>query len=140
MQSESLRSVAALQPIVLLRVGVALLLGIHGYYRALTGGAPLFGGYLSSIGIPLGGAVAWGITLFEMIGSVLLAAGRGVRWIAAGHALILCGGIALVHGREGWFVVGAGRNGVEYSVLLLLSLAVIAWSHRRGAQDCKPAG
>lgn len=130
MHPESLRSRAELRPIFLLRVGVALLLGIHGYYRALSGGATPFGGYLSGVGIPLGTVVAWSITVFEMIGSVLLAAGYCVPWIAAGHALILCGGIVMVHGREGWFVVGGGRNGVEYSLLLLLSLAVIVWSHR----------
>ena len=117
-------------PLVLLRISVALLLGIHGYSRALSGGATLFGQYLAESGIPLGGGLAWGITGFEMIGSVLLLLGRFVPWIAAGHAAILLGGIVMVHAREGWFVVDGGRNGVEYSVLLLVSLAVIAWSHR----------
>lgn len=118
------------RPIVLLRATLAVLLGIHGYYRALSGGATLFGGYLRESGIPAGAALAWGITLFEMIGSILLLLGRWVPWVASGHALILIGGIVLVHGHEGWFVVGGGRNGVEYSVLLLVSLAVVAWSHR----------
>ena len=35
-------------------------------------------------------------------------------------------GIYFIHGRAGWFVVGAGRNGVEFSVLLILCLIVIA--------------
>ena len=35
-------------------------------------------------------------------------------------------GILLVHAPEGWFVVGAGRNGMEYSVLLIASLALVA--------------
>lgn len=38
-------------------------------------------------------------------------------------------GILFVHGREGGFVVGAGRNGMAYSVLLIVSFAAVAWSH-----------
>ena len=35
-------------------------------------------------------------------------------------------GIVLIHAVEGWFVVGAGRNGMEYSLLLIGSLALVA--------------
>jgi putative oxidoreductase len=31
-------------------------------------------------------------------------------------------GIAIVHFKEGWFVVGAGRNGVEFNFLLIVVL------------------
>ena len=40
----------------------------------------------------------------------------------------------MVHGPEGWFVVGGGRNGVEFSVLLiccLVSLFIADWRDRR---------
>lgn len=117
------------RPIVLLRVAVAVLLGIHGFYRAISGGVTGFGGFLSSVGLPLGSVLAGAITGFEMTASLLLAAGRLVRFIVPGFGLILLGGILLVHGREGWFVVGGGRNGVEYSVLLLVCLAVLFWAH-----------
>lgn len=116
------------RPITLLRIAVAILLGIHGYYRALSGGATGFGGYLAGQGIPLGTALAWAITLFEMTASICLAAGRLVRLVVPGFAAILLGGILMVHAHEGWFVVGGGRNGVEYSVLLLVCLAVIFWA------------
>lgn len=33
---------------------------------------------------------------------------------------ILVMGIILVHFKEGWFVVGGGRNGVEYNLLLIV--------------------
>jgi putative oxidoreductase len=36
-------------------------------------------------------------------------------------------GILLVHRHDGWFVVGGGRNGVEYSVLLIAVLLLQAW-------------
>ncbi len=115
--------------IVLLRVTVAILLGIHGVFRGVTGGAWLFGAYLSETGIPFGVGVAWAITVFEVIAAGLLAAGQFVRFVVPGYAFILTGGIIMVHAREGWFVVGGGRNGVEYSVLLLVSLAVLFMSH-----------
>ena len=35
-------------------------------------------------------------------------------------------GIVLVHAKSGWFVVGGGSNGAEYSVLLIPCLMVIA--------------
>jgi putative oxidoreductase len=117
------------RPIIALRVAVALLLGVHGFYRALSGGAWDFGAYLASVGIPLGVAIAWAITVFEMGASICLLAGRFVRVVIPGFLLILSAGIAMVHAREGWFVVGAGRNGVEYSVLLIAALLVLFFSH-----------
>ena len=45
-------------------------------------------------------------------------------------AAIYIAGVVLVHAREGWFVVGAGRNGVEYSVLLIACLPAIAHAGR----------
>ena len=35
----------------------------------------------------------------------------------------------MVHWKEGWFVVGAGRNGMEYSALLIASLLAIAYAN-----------
>ena len=69
--------------------------------------------------------------LFEIAGSALLLAGRFVAWVATGFLLILIGGIVLVHAPEGWFVVGGGRNGVEYSVLLIACLAAVLLDARR---------
>lgn len=34
-------------------------------------------------------------------------------------------GIVLVHYQEGWFVVGGGRNGMEYNFLLICVLISI---------------
>ena len=35
----------------------------------------------------------------------------------------------MVHMPAGWFVVGLGRNGMEYSVLLIACLAMLAYVH-----------
>lgn len=31
----------------------------------------------------------------------------------------------MLHGREGWFVVGAGRNGMEFNFLLVFALLTL---------------
>lgn len=119
--------------LVFLRVVLAILMFIHGASRIASGTVDDFGGFLRSSGLPLGFYVAWAITLFEMIASVLLAAGFYAWIIALIFAVHLGIGIALVHSKEGWFVVGGGRNGMEFSVLLIASFLTIAWSHyKRG--------
>ncbi len=40
-------------------------------------------------------------------------------------------GIVLVHAPAGWFVVGHGRNGMEYSVLLIAALLCVGSQHVR---------
>lgn len=120
-----------LQPLTILRVAVAILMFIHGASRATTGGVAPFGGWLSELGFPGGIALAWTVTLLELLTTPLLAAGRFVVPIAAWFAFQLTLGIILVHAREGWFVVGRGRNGVEYSVLLITCLVVLILAQRR---------
>lgn len=116
----------------LLRVAVAALLFIHGAARWYSGGVAPFGQFLEAKGLPLGLVIAWLITVFELAGTTLLALGRLVLPISLGLASIYAAGIAMVHWQAGWFVVGLGRNGMEYSVLLIVCLVALAWSHRRG--------
>ena len=119
-------------PLVVVRIAVGLLLAVHGWTRTLSGGVPGFSDYLAGEGFPAGHALAWGISLFEIVGSFCLVVGRLVRFVAPVHIVILASGIAMVHAREGWFVVGGGRNGVEYSVLLIACLAALTWDAWRG--------
>jgi putative oxidoreductase len=127
--------------LTLLRVAVALLLVIHGLARASLGLVDDFGGVLNQWGFPQGHTLAWTITIVEVVGGTALAAGWLVRPLALWFAFQLSAGIYYVHGHAGWFVVGAGRNGAEYSVLLLVCLAVIALGDdaalglRRSADD-----
>jgi putative oxidoreductase len=108
---------------------------IHGSYRLFAGGVVPFGEFLSANHMPAGVAVAWLLTVVEIVGGVLLAAGRFVRPLCCWFVLELLAGIALVHFREGWFVVGGGRNGFEYSVLIIVCLLAVAYDAvpRRGA-------
>ncbi len=110
-----------------LRVAVALLLLVHGISRLSLGTVDEFGVFLHGAGLPLGLYFAWGLTLFEMVGASLLALGKWRRSLAILFAVELSGGIVLLHAQEGWFVVGAGRNGAEYSVLLISVLLAVAY-------------
>jgi putative oxidoreductase len=116
--------------ILLLRFGVAALLFVHGVFRVVAGGVVPFGGFLDAKGIPWGTGVAALLTLIEIVGAPLLAIGLFTRPLIVWFALQLIAGIVLVHAREGWFVVGGGRNGVEYSVALILALIAIGLSER----------
>jgi len=115
--------------LVFIRIVLAAMMFIHGATRISVGTVGGFGEFLGSQGIPLGFYVAWAITLFELVGSVLLAAGFYAWIIALMFAAQLAVGIALVHYKEGWFVVGHGRNGMEFSAVLIASLLAIAYAN-----------
>jgi putative oxidoreductase len=119
----------AAQGMEILRIIVALLILVHGVYRLTMGGVAPFGAWLETQGFPMGYALAMAVTLFEWAGPVLMVLRRYVSVAALGHIVILTLGMVMVHRPFGWFVVGAGRNGMEYSVLLITSLSVIAWAY-----------
>ena len=112
--------------LLFLRVVLASLMFVHGAARISNGTVDDFGGFLGSQGIPLGFYAAWAITLFELVGSVLLAVGFHTWIIAIVFALELGAGISMVHWKQGWFVVGAGTGGMEYSVLLIACFLAVA--------------
>lgn len=116
--------------IVLLRVALAAILAIHGVYRISAGGVAPFGEFLGSRGFPAGEAIAWAISIFEIVGAALLALGRFVVPISALFIAQLLAGIWLVHLPNGWFVVGGGRNGVEFSVFLIAGFTALILSER----------
>ncbi len=111
----------------IIRIAVALMLIIHGIARLSMGIVDDFGGFLSSVGFPLGGFIAWTITIVEIAGGAMLGLGKFKLPFALYFSIQLVAGIILVHGSEGWFVVGAGRNGMEFSVLLIVCLMAIAY-------------
>lgn len=122
--------------LAVLRWLAAATMFIRGSYRISQDGfVSGFGGALDGYGIPFGAAVAWSITLWECTGSVALAAGWRQRWIALAFAAELTAGIILVHRPHGWFVVGGGRNGMEYSVLLICVMLAVAWAEPRFNRD-----
>lgn len=121
--------------LVLIRIVLAATMFIHGASRISFGTVGGFGEFLSGQGFPLGFYFAWAITLFEIVGSVLLAVGVYAWVVALLFALELIAGVVMVHWREGWFVVGHGRNGMEFSILLVVVLLATALAnYKRGAR------
>ncbi len=114
---------------ILVRVVVALMLMIHGVTRIRFGLVDELGVFLGDYGIIFPQVVAWLITALEIAGGGLLAGGYFVVWLSGLFALELAVGIALVHYEHGWFVVGEGRNGMEYSIVLIASLGAIVLLH-----------
>ncbi|MBK8496853.1 MAG: DoxX family protein [Ferruginibacter sp.] len=112
--------------IKLLRIITSLMLAAHGCVRLYAGTVNGFGGFLNSKGFVIGVQIAWFLTIFEMAGGLLMAAGYFRRWIAAVFIIQLVMGIILVHADNGWFVVGYQSGGVEYSVLLIIVLILIS--------------
>ena len=115
--------------IVVIRVFLAATMIIHPIARINAGGVAPFGEFLTISGFPLGFYLAWAITIFEIVGGIVLAAGYFVPVLALLFAIQLIMGIILVHAKEGWFVVGLGRNGMEFSVFLIVSFLAIAFAH-----------
>lgn len=111
---------------IVFRVLIGGLFITHGVVRAAVGTVDDFGAFLDSKGFPVGLALAWIVTLYEIIGGTALAIGKWTRPLALGFVLHQVMGIALVHAKNGWFVVGHGTYGVEYSVLLIGSCLLIA--------------
>lgn len=116
---------------LLLRITVAGIIGAHGWARLIAGGVAPFGGFLDSQGFPAGFYWAAAVTGTEIVGSILLLLGRFAAPLALLFSFIYATGIALVHAKAGWFVVGLGRNGSEFSVLLIVCLLAIALQHLR---------
>ena|SRR5690349_15799806 len=119
------------QMLIVFRIVVSLLLVAHGVMRLSAGTVNGFGEFLNSKGFVIGPAIAWFLTCFEIAGGLIMAMGYFIKWIAAIFIIELTMGIILVHAQNGWFVVGHQSGGVEYSVLLIFSLLVIAASGKR---------
>lgn len=113
--------------IFILHIAIALILLTHAITGMFDGGIHSFGqDYLNQIGFaPVGIPLAWAIKLSHIGCAILLLANKWVKPAALFTIFIFLMGIVLVHFQEGWFVVGGGRNGIEYNFLLICVLVVI---------------
>ncbi len=108
----------------LLRFAVAIILIMHSIPGMFDNGVNNFGRYylneqgFSPIGIPL----AWAIKISHLLCAVCFLMNRFIKPAALLTIVILSAGIIMVHFKEGWYVVGGGRNGVEFNFLLIMTL------------------
>lgn len=117
--------------ISMIRMLISCTMVSHGVARIINNGVFGFGGFLQEAGIPYGVAAAWMVTSFEILGGLTLLSGKYIKPIAFVFAAHLSTGIYLVHLQNGWFVVGPGRNGIEYSVLMVTSFLAVALSQSK---------
>ena len=122
---------------VVLRLLLSGLIAAHGWARLLGGGVVPFGDWLTSQGLPVGLPIAAGVTAIEILGTPPFAIGLFVPALALVYAGIYAVGVVMVHAPEGWFVVGAGRNGAEYSVLLIVCLLCVGAQHLRPGRGAR---
>ncbi|PIF70575.1 DoxX family protein [Flavobacterium sp. 2] len=115
--------------ILLLRIAVAVILLTHSVFGIFDNGINNFGNlYLNQIGFaPFGVFLAWSIKLSHIVAALLLILNKYVKLAGFVTIFIFVMGIILVHFQEGWFVVGGGRNGVEYNFLLICVLLAIMY-------------
>lgn len=112
---------------IILRLAIAIVFLTHSIYGIFNNGINDFGNlYLNQIGFaPLGVPLAWAIKMTHLIGAILLIFNKYIIPVCILNIFILIMGIILIHYNEGWFVVGGGRNGMEYNFLLIFVLSSI---------------
>jgi putative oxidoreductase len=118
---------------LILRIAIAIIFVTHSVFGMFNNGINDFGNlFLNQIGFaPLGVPIAWAIKLIHLFGAILLLFNKYLKPVCILNILIFIMGIVLVHYQEGWFVVGAGRNGMEYNFLLICVLASIMLSNTK---------
>ncbi len=111
----------------IIRIALAIILIMHSVPGMFNGGINDFGNlYLNEVGFsPYGLIIAWIIKLSHVVTAILLVANKYIRIISIITILILIIGIIMIHLAEGWYVVGGGRNGVEFNFLLICSFLTI---------------
>jgi putative oxidoreductase len=113
-----------------LRLILCAILFAHGAFRFYDGTIPKLGEILSANGLPAGVFLANLVNLAETGGTGLVAVRLMVLPISLVLSFIYIVGIVLFHRHEGFFVVGPGSGGWEYSALIITCLLVIAWENR----------
>lgn len=119
------------QALILLRVAIALIFVSHAVVRITGSTVDRFGEFLNSRGFVLGVTLVWILTVYEIVGGLLMAFGILARWLALGFFIILLIGIIIIHAANGWFVGEHGTGGMEYSILLMIALMTIAAADKK---------
>ena len=121
---------------LILRLAMAIILLAHSIPGIFNNGINDFGNlYLNQIGFsPFGLHIAWAIKLSHIICAILLVINRYVTLACMVTIFVLIMGIIMVHYKEGWFVVGGGRNGVEFNFLMIIVLLYLTMVDGRRGQ------
>jgi putative oxidoreductase len=107
-----------------IRYALVIIFLSHSVIGMFNNGINDFGNlYLNKVGFaPFGIYLAWIIKLCHVVLAISLITNKYLKPIALVNIGILLAGIWMVHLPEGWFVIGGGRNGIEYNFLLIILL------------------
>ncbi len=114
-----------------IRIALIIIFLVHSLAGMLNNGINDFGNlYLAKIGFgALGLPIAWAVKLSHIAVAISLFTDKYLKITAIITILILVAGIIMIHLHEGWFVVGGGRNGVEFNFLLIMALLSIIYPY-----------
>ena len=121
--------------IAALRMMMSVIFILHAGVRVYNNTLPGFGEFLEGKGFPLRFYLAWMVTLFELVGGVLMFFRYLVRVFCIGEIVILITGIVTVHSENGWVVVERSLNGIEYSMVMITVLTAIFLAERKAARN-----
>lgn len=113
-----------LKPYLIIRIAVIIILLMHSIPGMFNNGINDFGNlYLGPLGFGRAGIfVAWAIKLSHIAAVICFIMNRYVKLAGSITIFILIMGMVMIHANEGWYVVGGGRNGVEFNVLLIAAI------------------
>ncbi|RQO32221.1 DoxX family protein [Taibaiella sp. KBW10] len=123
---------------LLLRLALVVILLMHSIPGIFNNGINDFGNlYLNHAGFaPLGVPLAWAIKLSHVVCALCFLCNRYITIAGIATIFILITGIFMIHLKEGWYVVGGGRNGIEFNLLLIVvTLSVMfpnGWTKNSG--------
>jgi putative oxidoreductase len=124
--------------IAALRMMMGIVFILHAGVRVYNNTLPGFGEFLHDKGFPFGFYLAWLITLFELVGGVLIFFRYWVKIFCIGEIIILIIGIITVHQENRWFALGDSLNGAEYSLVLITILTAIFLAERKATRNITP--
>ena len=111
----------------ILRLAVSIVLLMHSLPSIFSGGVNDFGNaYLNQAGFGAAGLpLAWTIKLSHIGAAICFMLDRFVKVAGFVTIVILITGIFMIHLADGWFVVGGGRNGVEFNFLMIAAILTL---------------
>lgn len=119
----------SLEQYTILKLALIVIFAMHSIPSIYSGDVNGFGKmYLDTKGFaPFGIYLAWMIKLSHLGLIISILTDRFLKIMGWVNIAVLVTGIIMVHWPDGWFVVGGGRNGIEFNILLIACLLTLMY-------------